>query len=134
MKIEVNGQFKKFWLAYPQQWVPFYGHEIKIGKYRFGAGSNEQGVIVFETTTGSRVLTLPHNFLTYIMGETREGTLDYYETFVAPMLVNAIKRSDLDKMLVEMKEKIATFGIGEMPPIENADDSIIREPISDVLN
>ena len=50
------------------------------------------------------------------------------------MLVNAIKRNDLDKMLVEMKEKIATFGIGEMPLIENADDSIIREPISDVLN
>ncbi|MEA0556057.1 hypothetical protein U1P98_18555 [Lysinibacillus irui] len=134
MKIEVDGQFKKFWLAYPQQWVPFYGHEIKIGKYSFCAGGTERGIVVSETSTGSRVITLPHNFLTHIMGATREGTLDYYETFVAPMLVNAIKRNDLDKMLVEMKEKIATFGIGEMPLIENADDSIIREPISDVLN
>lgn len=105
MKIEVDGQFKKFWLAYPQQWVPFYGHEIKIGKYSFCAGGTERGIVVSETSTGSRVITLPHNFLTHIMAATREGTLDYYETFVAPMLMNAIKRNDLDKMLVEMKKK-----------------------------
>ncbi len=134
MKIEVNGQFKKFWLAYPQQWVPFYGHEIKVGKYSFCAGGTKKGIVVSETTTGSRVAILPYNQLAQIMTATREGTLDYYETFVAPMLVNAIKRNNVDKMLAEMKETIATFGIGEIPPIEIADDSIIREPISDVLN
>jgi len=134
MKIEVDGQFKKFWLAYPQQWVPFYGHEIKIGKYSFCAGGTKQGIVISETTTGSRVITLPLNQLTFIMTATREGTLDYYETFVAPMLVNAILKSDLDKMLAEMKERIEKFGIGEMPSIEIADDSVIIEPISDVLN
>lgn len=133
MKVEVNSQSKKFWLAYPEGWEPYYGHEIIVGEHRFSACVIKQGILVSEVTTGMRVKLFPHNFLSAIMGSTKEGTLDYYETFIAPTLVNAIeKHPNVKKLLAGGRAQVDRLGIGNMPQIEDFDDSLIAAPISDI--
>lgn len=133
MKVEVNSQSKKFWLAYPEGWEPAHGHEITVGEYSFSAIPIESGILVSEVTTGMRVNLFPHNMLTAIMGATKEGTLDYYEAFIAPALLKAIeKHPNIEKLLAEGRNQVDKLGIGNMPAIEDFDDSLLSLPISDI--
>lgn len=132
MKVEVNSQSKKFWLAYPEGWEPIHGHEISIGKYRFSAAPIDKGILVSEITTGMRVKLFPHNMVSAIMGATKEGSLDYYKTLIAPALVAILKNTNFDKILADGNNQVKSLGIGNMPPIEDFDDSLITNPISDI--
>ncbi|KYG89996.1 hypothetical protein A0U40_09740 [[Bacillus] sp. KCTC 13219] len=133
MEIKVNPQTKKFWLAYTEGWEPAYGHEIVVGVYSFSACVIKKGILVSEVTTGARVKIFPHNFLTMIMGATKEGALDYYEKFIAPTLVNVVENNEnIEVLLANARNEIKKWRIGDMPQIENIDDSLIAAPISDV--
>lgn len=133
MKVEVNPQSKKFWLAFPEGWESIHGHEIIVGEYSFSACPIKDGILVSEATTGMKVKLFPQNFLSAYMGASKEGTLDYYEAFIVPYLVNALeKHPDVKKSLAEGRDQIKKLGIGNMPPIEDFDDRLITEPISDI--
>ena len=133
MKINVDGQFKKFWLAYGNGWHPFYGHEIKVGEYSFVVGGQGGGLLISELSTGAKVKHMPMNPLLLLTTSTREDTLEFYRKNVGVMLSELVQidvfKQEIERMGKKIKEEYPP-----QPPIEIADDSIIREPISDLLN
>jgi len=133
METYVDGQFKKFWLAYKNEWRPFYGHEIKVGEHRFVVGGKDGGMLISELTTGAKVKQIPMNPLLLLSTVTREDTLEFYRKNIGPMLSKLVQL-DVFKQEVERLGKAVKKEFPPQPPIEIADDSIIREPISNILN
>lgn len=135
MKVEiyVDDQFKKFWLAYQGEWRPFYGHEIKVGKYRFVVGGKDGGLLISELTTGAKVKQIPMNPLLLLSTTTREDTLEFYQKNVG-MMLSKLVQLDVFNYEIQRVRNVVKEEFPPQPPIEIADDSIIREPISDVLN
>ncbi len=133
LEIYVDGQFKKFWLAFKNGWRPFYGHEIKVGEYRFVVGGKDGGLLISELTTGAKIKHMPMNPLLLLSTVTREDTLEFYQKNIGVMLSKLVQL-DAFKRQIEKLTRVVKEEYPPQPPIEVADDSIIREPISDVLN
>lgn len=133
MNVEVIVQPKTFWLAGKQNWTQAVGHEIRVGKYRFCVIATKDFFNISEVTTGTKVTEIPVNQLTLLLTSTKEDTLEFFRVMIAPTLVNLIEKQG-DKLELQLKKykKIINETLGEMPPIEDFDDTLITEPISDI--
>lgn len=132
MEIQVNPQTKKFWLAFPDGWKEGHGHEIKIGECKFSLCPTKSGILVSEVTTGAFIHQFERNAFFDFMGADKEGALDYYETFIAPNLVNLVEDNpNIGEILAKERNNIKNR-LGDMPPIEDIDDSFITSPISKI--
>lgn len=133
MEAHVNPQTKKFWFASKDGWKPMYGHEITVGEYRFSVVVIKTGELISEVTTGMRIKLLANNPVTHLMGEDKEGLISYYEFFVAPYLKGLVE-SNLEAFsqgLIDGRKRVEALGIGGMPPIEDFDDRLLTEPVSE---
>ncbi|MED5101093.1 hypothetical protein P9858_13285 [Niallia circulans] len=78
MKVEVNEQPKRFYLALKDKWVPVVGHEIIVGEYRFSAVPTPKNIIFSEATSGVKIFSMSMNFPIYMLTTTKEDTMSFY--------------------------------------------------------
>lgn len=132
MEVQVNPQTKKFWLAFPDGWKAGGGHEIKIGECKFSLCPTKSGILVSEVTTGAFIHQFARNPILDFMGADKKGLLDYYETFITPNLVKLVEANpNMIEILANERNKIKNR-LGDMPPIEDYDDTLMTAPISDI--
>lgn len=132
MKITVNEQPQRFYLATEKLWKPMVGHEIRVGKYRFCAIPMDGHINITEVTSGCKVLAIPLSLGIILESETKEGAMAFLYN-VGESLVRIVNIKDYDEQL-EKTKKGAIEKLGDMPPIEDVDMDWIFEDESGVLN
>ncbi|GAB3797275.1 hypothetical protein [Virgibacillus kimchii] len=118
MKITVNEQVQRFYLAYEKKWKPVVGHEIQVGKYRFCVIPKDDMINVSEVTSGTKVYDFYINFNISMQTETKEDAIKYFNKIGESLKRLINKQKDFDKVLEESK-KVAIKRLGEMPEIED---------------
>ncbi|MBB6601804.1 hypothetical protein HW432_05855 [Bacillus pumilus] len=132
MKITVNEQPQRFYLATEKLWKPMVGHEIRVGKYRFCAIPMDGHINITEVTSGLQIVEIPMSLGIMTETVTKEGAISWLYK-VGESLVKIVKTKDYDKQLEKMK-KMAIEKLGDMPSIEDVDMDWIFEDESGVLN
>lgn len=125
MKIKVNPQAQRFWLAMmgdEKGWKPAVGHAIQVGDYQFCAipVDDGSGINVSEVTTGSHVKTYSLNILDFIFMETKEGAMQLFRHIGEDVRKLIEKQANLDRTL-ENYQKVTHKELGERPAIEDVD-------------
>lgn len=132
MKITVNEQPQRFYLATEKLWKPMVGHEIRVGKYRFCAIPMDGYINITEVTSGLQIVEIPMSLGVTIETVTKEGAISWLYK-VGESLLKIVRMKDYDKQLEKMK-KMTIEKLGDMPPIEDVDMDWIFEDESGVLN
>ncbi|SPR94873.1 hypothetical protein [Bacillus altitudinis] len=132
MKITVNEQSQRFYLATTKDWKPMVGHEIRVGKYRFCAIPMDGHINITEVTSGLQIVEIPMSLGVMIETVTKEGAISWLYK-VGESLLKIVRMKDYDKQLEKMK-KMTIEKLGDMPPIEDVDMDWIFEDESGVLN
>jgi len=126
LQITVDEQAQRFHLAL-DEWVGVVGHKIIVGKYQFCAIPLPNRINVSEITTGARLFSIPVDLAVDIMTETKEGMIQYLYMVGESIKRTIDKQNDFDGMLADIKKQ-AFERLGEMPPIEDIDESLIIAP------
>jgi len=132
MKIEVNGQTQKFYLAL-NEWLPVTGHGITVGEYKFCAIPMNDIVNVSEATSGCKVFNIAMTPQIMAATSTKEDTIHFLNKVGASLKGVIEKQSNFDEHVKKMR-KVAFESLGEMPPVENVDTDWVFEDESEVLN
>lgn len=132
MKIEVEEQTKRFYLAF-NQWRPQVGHGINVGDYSFFAVPTPEGINVSEATSGLKMFVVPLTIEVALVTATKEESLKFlYE--VGKIIRKKInKQNNFHKILEEERIK-AISRLGPMPEIEIIDTDWVFEKESDILS
>lgn len=140
MKVTINEQPKRFYQHFKTdfdkyEWIAFVGHEIKVGEYTFFIAPLPRGILnVSEATTGSKVFEAKITDSIFMSTENKEETMEFYRKVVGEKLIEIIEKyPDIKERIKKMREENIKQA-GEMPPIEDVDEILILEPISDVMN
>jgi len=132
MKIEVNEQTQKFYLAL-NEWLPVTGHGITVGEYKFCAVPINDVVNVSETTSGCKVFNVPMTLEIMDATTTKEDTIHFLSE-IGILLKGIIeKQNNFDEHIKKM-QKVAFERLGEMPPVVNVDTDWVFEDESELLN
>jgi len=132
MKIEVNEQTQKFYLAL-DEWLPVTGHGITVGEYKFCAIPMNDIVNVSEATSGCKVFNIPMNPEIIVATSTKENTIHFLSEVGISLKGIIEKQSNFDEHVKKMR-KVAFESLGEMPQIEDVDTDWVFEEESEVLN
>ncbi|QJI52451.1 hypothetical protein [Psychrobacillus phage Perkons] len=140
MDITVKEQPKRFWFSLKTgedkyEWKSVVGHEIKVGGYSFFAACLPNNILnVSEVTTGSKVFETKLTVLDLIITETKEETMVFFRDYVGEELKKIINKvPDFKNRLIAMQEKNKAL-LGDMPEIEDVDDTFITAPIAQIMN
>lgn len=139
MNILVNEQPKRFWRLFKTdgkcKWEAFIGHEIKVGDYTFFISALPNLTLnVTEATTGAKVFESKMTDSIFMLTATKEETIEFYREAVGETLKEIIlKYPDLKERIKKMKAENVKQA-GDMPTIEDVDERLIIEPISDIIN
>lgn len=143
MNVTVSEKLKTFYLAVNKpngtaEWSKVVGHEIIVGTHRFCAvgipkGKGDYEINISEATTGFKVTTLKNNPIIHVLLATEEGTIQFYETFVADYLKKIMQLPTFESEIQRARSSIAKTH-GPMPASEEVDDTIITAPINENLN
>lgn len=127
MNIEVNKQPKTVWLSTKSKWAGVVGHVISVGKYEFSIVVIDYVIRVSELTSGSLLFTVTLEDDVLAMTETEERALLFYEAVIGTSIVEVINKfgdSVVEERIEEFK-RFAYENLGEMPPIEDYDISLL---------
>lgn len=131
MKITVNEQVQRFYLATNKRWVPAVGHEIKVGKYSFSAIPVNGKINVSEVTTGMKFFDIPLTPEVMEFTEFKEGAFIFFHEIGESLKKRLMKIDDFDAVLSLMNRSVIDR-LGERPPIANEDWQLVKQ--SDTLH
>lgn len=139
MEITVKEQPKRFWFSMQTaeddyEWQSVVGHEIKVGEYSFFAAALPNNILnVSEVTTGCKVFETKLTVFDLMITETMEETMVFYRDYVVEKLKEIIQKvPDFKQQLVAIQEKQKVL-LGDMPVIEDVDDSFIIESLNEIV-
>lgn len=141
MEITVIEKPKRFWLAKKSideekySWEPAIGHEIQVGVFRFFvAPIDNEFLNVSEVTTGLKVFEMKLTTLDLLFTETKEETMEFYRGVIGVKLKSIIdKMPNFKERLNQEREKQKAF-FGDMPEIDDFDETIIKAPFNEFTN
>lgn len=139
MEVTVIEQPKQFWQVRMDNetkqrfWKPVVGHEIKVGEFSFYAAALPGPILnVSEVTTGYKVFETQLTFIDLMVTETKELTMDFYRDYIGNVLKSIIEKTpDLKRQIEKVRESQREL-LGEMPPIEDFDETLITAPLGPV--
>lgn len=137
MEVTVIEQPKQFWMAFQtkdgHKWQSVVGHEIKVGEYSFFAAPLPNNILnVSEVTTGYKIFDTKLTFVDLLVTETKELTMEFYRDYVGERLKKIIQKTpDLKQQLATVQENQKEL-LGEMPKIEDFDETLIIAPLGPV--
>jgi len=133
LKVEVNEQPKRFYLAFSDKWVSVVGHEITVGEYKFSAVATPKNIIFSEATSGVKIISMPMSFPIYMLTTTKEDTISFYQ-YIGKKLKRIIEKDSNFNSKIEVWKNKALDLLGEMPPIEDVDERMILAGKSDEIH
>lgn len=139
MEVTVNEQPKRFWQdrmdneTRQRFWKSVVGHEIKVGEFSFFAAALPNNVLnVSEVTTGYKVFDKKLTFVDLLVTDTKEQTMEFYRYYIGEKLKRIIQKNpDLKQKLTAVKAKQKEL-LGEMPEIEDFDETLITAPFGTI--
>lgn len=139
MEVTVNEQAKRFWMARTfldngeHMWKPVVGHEITVGEFSFFIAALPNNLLnVSEVTTGYKVFEIPLTFVDLIVTDTKEQTMEFYRDYVGERLKRIIQKTPNLKQQVSAVRENQQEQLGEMPPIEDVDETLITAPFGTI--
>lgn len=125
MKISVNEQEQRFYLATKNGWQGAVGHEIKVGEYSFCAIPTNRAINVSEVSSGIKIADVPYSV--GFLEKGKNGVMELFEK-IGEDMKNVIKdNANFDKAVKQEKSKAIDL-LGEKPQTENVNlEKMLKE-------
>lgn len=120
MKVKVNEQPQRFYLAMESNWLPAVGHRIQIGDVQVCAIPMDDIINITEVTSGARMMRYKLGINEWLEVADPEGFLNYLQRVGEDLVKRLSKHSNLAQQIEKLRA-IAFERLGQMPAIEDVD-------------